>query len=179
MNRAQEIINAISKGEQKEKYAEWAKNGNAQIRYTLARHGYYPEIFIKDENESVRIETVAAHPEYIQYLLNDDEQYETVNNILSKKRDIDIEVLKQHIKDLKTFDDKYFREDMELKLEAMLYEPIPLELTMTRYQLYLAKSPLWARDLPPEDIYNVITTLEEYIEDEFKYLEEEINVHRK
>ena len=171
MNRAQEIINAISKGEQKEKYAEWAKNGNAQIRYTLARHGYYPEIFIKDENESVRIETVAAHPEYIQYLLNDDEQYETVNNILSKKRDIDIEVLKQHIKDLKTFDDKYFREDMELKLEAMLYEPIPLELTMTRYQLYLAKSPLWARDLPPEDIYNVITTLEEYIEDEFKYIE--------
>ena len=179
LNRAQEIINAISKGEQKEKYAEWAKNGNAQIRYTLARHGYYPEIFIKDENESVRIETVAAHPEYIQYLLNDDEQYETVNNILSKKRDIDIEVLKQHIKDLKTFDDKYFREDMELKLEAMLYEPIPLELTMTRYQLYLAKSPLWARDLPPEDIYNVIITLEEYIEDEFKYLEEEINVHRK
>lgn len=179
MNRAQEIINAISKGEQKEKYAEWAKNGNAQIRYTLARHGYYPEIFIKDENESVRIETVAAHPEYIQYLLNDDEQYETVNNILSKKRDIDIEVLKQHIKDLKTFDDKYFREDMELKLEAMLYEPIPLELTMTRYQLYLAKSPLWARDLPPEDIYNVIITSEEYIEDEFKYLEEEINVHRK
>ena len=171
LNRAQEIINAISKGEQKEKYAEWAKNGNAQIRYTLARHGYYPEIFIKDENESVRIETVAAHPEYIQYLLNDDEQYETVNNILSKKRDIDIEVLKQHIKDLKTFDDKYFREDMELKLEAMLYEPIPLELTMTRYQLYLAKSPLWARDLPPEDIYNVITTLEEYIEEEFKYIE--------
>lgn len=66
-----------------------------------------------------------------------------------------------------------------MKLEAMRYEPTPLELTMTRYQLYLAKSPLWARDLPPEDIYNVITTLEEYIEDEFKYLEEEINVHRK
>lgn len=80
-------------------------------------------------------------------------------------------MLKQHIEDLKTFDDKYFREDMELKLEAILYEPTPLELTMTRYQLYLAKSPLWARDLPPEDIYNVITTLDEYIEDEFKYIE--------
>lgn len=171
MNIAQEIIKAISKGEQKEKYSEWAKNVNAQIRYTLARHGYYPEIFIKDENENIRIETVKAHPDYIQYLLNDEKQYETVNNILSKERDIDIEVLKQHIQDLKTFDDKYFREDMELKLEAMLYEPIPLELTMTRYQLYLAKSPLWARDLPPEDIYNVITTLEEYIEDEFKYIE--------
>ena len=125
MNRAQEIINAISKGEQKEKYAEWAKNGNAQIRYTLARHGYYPEIFIKDENENIRIETVAAHPEYIQYLLNDENQYETVNNILSKEHDIDIEVLKQHIQDLKTFEKEYFREDMELKLEAMQYEPTP------------------------------------------------------
>lgn len=54
MNREQEIINAIRKGEQKEKYLEWGKNGNKQIRYTLARHGYYPEIFIKDENESVK-----------------------------------------------------------------------------------------------------------------------------
>ena len=170
MNRAQEIINAIRNGEQKEKYAEWAKNGNAQIRYTLARHGYYPEIFIKDENESVRIETIAAHPEYIQYLLNDDDQYETVNNILSKKHDIDIEVLKQHIEDLKTFNDEYFREDMELKLKSMLHEPTPIELTMTRYQLYLAKSPLWARDLSPDDIYNVLCTLDEDIEDEFKYL---------
>lgn len=171
MNNTQEIINAISKGEQKEKYAEWATNRNAQIRHTLARHGYYPELFITDENENIRVVTVVAHPEYIQYLLNDEKQYETVNNILSKERDIDIEVLKQHIEDLKTFDDKYFREDMELKLEAILYEPTPLELTMTRYQLYLAKSPLWARDLPPEDIYNVITTLDEYIEDEFKYIE--------
>lgn len=170
MNRAQEIINAISKGQQKEKYLEWAKNGNAQIRYTLARHGYYPEIFIKDENESVRIETVATHPEYIQYLLNDDEQYETVNNILSKKRDIDIDVLRQHIKDLKIFNDMYFREDMELKLEAMMHEPTPLELTMTRYQLYLAKSPLWARDLTPDDIYNVLCTYYKDIEEEFKYL---------
>ena len=171
MNREQQIINIISKGQHKEKYLEWAKNGNTQIRYTLARHGYYPEIFIKDENESIRIETVAAHPEYIQYLLNDDEQYETVNNILSKKRDIDIEVLKQHIKDLKTFNDMYFREDMELKLETMMHEPTPLELTMTGYQLYLAKSPLWARDLTPDDIYTVLCTDYEDIEKEFKYIE--------
>lgn len=179
MNREQEIINAIRKGEQKEKYLEWAKNGNKQIRYTLARHGYYPDIFIKDAIASVRIETVAAHPEYIQHMLNDEKQYETVNNILSKEQDIDIEVLKQHIKDLKTFDDEYIRDDMELKLEAMLHEPTPLELTMTRYQLYLAKSPLWARDLKPDDIYQVIITLDEYIEDEFKYIEEKINEHRK
>lgn len=171
ISRAQEIINAIRNGEQKEKYAEWSKNRNAQIRYTLARHGYYPDIFIKDENENIRIQTVAAHPEYIRYMLNDEKQYETVNNILSHKCDIDIEVLKQHIEDLKTFNDEYFREDMELKLKSMLHEPTPIELTMTRYQLYLAKSPLWARDLSPDDIYNVLCTYYEDIEEEFKYLE--------
>ena len=170
-NRAQEIINAIRNGEQKKKYAEWAKNSNAQIRYTLARHGYYPEIFIKDENENIRIQTVAAYPEYIRYMLNDEKQYETVNNILSHKCDIDIEVLKQHIEDLKTFNDESFREDMELKLKSMLHEPTPIELTMTRYQLYLAKSPFWARDLPPEYIYDILNMVEDDIEDEFKYLD--------
>lgn len=172
MNRAQEIINAIRNGEQKEKYAEWAKNSNAQIRYTLARHGYYPDIFIKDENENIRIQTVTAHPEYIRYMLNDENQYETVNNILSKEHDIDIEVLKQHIEDLKTFNDEYFREDMELKLKSMLHEPTPIELTMTRYQLYLVKSPLWARDLSPDDIYDVLCTVySDDIKDKLKYLE--------
>ena len=97
--------------------------------------------------------------------------YETVNHILTTERDIDIDVLRQHIEDLKTFDDEYYRADMELKLKSMSHEPTPLELTMTRYQLYLAKSPLWARDLTPEDIYYISLTSEEDIEDEFKKLE--------
>lgn len=66
-----------------------------------------------------------------------------------------MKVLKQHIEDLKNFDNEYYREDMELKFQAMLYDPTSIEFTMTKYQLYLAKSPLWARDLTPEEIYNI------------------------
>lgn len=42
---------------------------------------------------------------------------------------------------------------------------------MTRYQLYLAKSPFWARDLPPKYIYDILNMVEDDIEDEFKYLD--------
>ena len=49
---------------------------------------------------------------------------------------------------------------------------------MTRYQLYLAKSPFWARDLPPEYIYDILNMveddIEDDIEDELKYLEDEL-----
>lgn len=168
MNTENDIITAIFKGEQQEKYAEWAKHKNAQIRYALAQQGYYPEIFIKDEQQDIQIQTFTKHPETIKYLLNDEKQYKTVNLILTTEQNIDIDVLKQHIKDLKNFDDEYYREDMELKLQAMLYNPTPIELTMTKYQLYLAKSPLWARDLSPEEIYYISITSEEDVENEFK-----------
>mgnify|MGYP003082079798 CR=1 FL=1 len=168
MNTENDIITAIFKGEQQEKYAEWAKHKNAQIRYALAQQGYYPEIFIKDEQQDIQIQTFTKHPETIKYLLNDEKQYKTVNLILTTEQNIDIDVLKQHIEDLKNFDDEYYREDMELKLQAMLYNPTPIELTMTKYQLYLAKSPLWARDLSPEEIYYISITSEEDVENEFK-----------
>ena len=168
MNTENDIITAIFKGEQQEKYAEWTKHKNSQIRYALAQQGYYPEIFIKDEQQDIQIQTFTKHPETIKYLLNDEKQYKTVNLILTTEQDIDIDVLKQHIKDLKNFDDEYYREDMELKLQAMLYNPTPIELTMTKYQLYLAKSPLWARDLSPEEIYYISITSEEDVENEFK-----------
>lgn len=168
MDTENDIITAIFKGEQQEKYAEWAKHKNAQIRYALAQQGYYPEIFIKDEQQDIQIQTFTKHPETIKYLLNDEKQYKTVNLILTTEQNIDIDVLKQHIEDLKNFDDEYYREDMELKLQAMLYNPTPIELTMTKYQLYLAKSPLWARDLSPEEIYYISITSEEDVENEFK-----------
>lgn len=168
MNTENDIITAIFKGEQQEKYAEWAKHKNAQIRYALAQQGYYPEIFIKDEQQDIQIQTFTKHPETIKYLLNDEKQYKTVNLILTTEQNIDIDVLKQHIEDLKNFDDEYYRENMELKLQAMLYNPTPIELTMTKYQLYLAKSPLWARDLSPEEIYYISITSEEDVENEFK-----------
>ena len=104
-------------------------------------------------------------------MLRQKKDVRVVANLLMEEVYPDIEVLKQHIQDLKTFEPHYFRKDVELKLMALTKEPTPLELTMTPYQLYRAQSPLWARKLPPLEIYNILWTEEKDVEQEFKYLE--------
>lgn len=45
---------------------------------------------------------------------------------------------------------------LRVKLEALTQEPSPIEKTMTRSQLYLTDSPLWALDMIPRDIIEII-----------------------
>jgi hypothetical protein len=45
---------------------------------------------------------------------------------------------------------------LRVKLEALTQEPSPIEKTMTRSQLYLTDSPLWALDMIPRDIIEIV-----------------------
>lgn len=45
---------------------------------------------------------------------------------------------------------------LRIKLEALTHEPSPIEKTMTRSQLYSTDSPLWALDMRPRDIIEII-----------------------
>lgn len=45
---------------------------------------------------------------------------------------------------------------LTLKLEAITREPSPIEKTMTRSQLYLTDSPLWANDMTSRDIIEIV-----------------------
>lgn len=45
---------------------------------------------------------------------------------------------------------------LRVKLEALTQEPSPIEKTMTRSQLYLTDSPLWALDMTPRDIIEIV-----------------------
>lgn len=167
----EEIIRAIRTNKQPEKYKDWSQHANDGIRYELAKQGYFPDKFINDKSPHVRMITVKTHPEYLAKLLKQEKDVRVVDQLLIDEVYPDIEVLKQHIEDLKTFKPYYFRKDVELKLSALTHKPTPIELTMTPYQLYLANSPLWALKLPPIEIYNIITTDEKYVEQELKYLE--------
>lgn len=169
--KASEIVYHIRTNKQEEMYEEWAQHPNEGVRYALAEQGHFPDTFINDKSPEVRMETVKAHPEYITKLLRQKKNVRVVAQLLMEEVYPDIEVLKQHIEDLKTFEPHYFRKDVELKLMALTKEPTPLELTMAPYQLYLAKSPLWALKLPPMEIYNILWTEEKDVEQEFKYLE--------
>ena len=167
----EEIIHAIRTNKQTENYEDWSQHPNEGIRYELAKQGYFPDKFINDKSPEVRMTTVTANPEYLTKLLKQEKNVRVVAQLLMEEVYPDIEVLKQHIEDLKTFDPYYFRKDVELKLTALTQKPTPLELTMTPYQLYRAQSPLWALKLPPMEIYNILWTEEKEVEQQFKYLE--------
>lgn len=166
----EEIIRSIRTNKQIEKYEDWSQHANEGIRYELAKQGYFPDKFINDKSPNVRRMTVTAHPEYLTKLLKQ-KDVRVVAHLLMEEVYPDIEVLKQHIEDIKTFEPHYFRKDVELKLSALTHKPTLLELTMTPYQLYLANSPLWALKLPPKEIYNILQADEKDVEQEFKYLE--------
>lgn len=55
--------------------------------------------------------------------------------------------------------EQYHRQYMRalrIKLEALTHEPSPIEKTMTRSQLYSTDSPLWALDMRPRDIIEIV-----------------------
>ena len=45
---------------------------------------------------------------------------------------------------------------LRIKLESLTCEPSPIEKTMTRSQLYSTDSPLWALDMRPRDIIEIV-----------------------
>ena len=145
----------IRNGEGTEFYEEWAKHEDSSVRYTLAQMGYYPEIFIDDKQLAVREMALRTHPEYLTKLLGTKENLMIVNEYLEEQDNINVDVLEQHIKDMKNDKSGYYIEDIETKLKALKHEPSPIEATMTPLQLYQADSPLWALPFRPQAIYEI------------------------
>ena len=146
------IIKAINNGEHKGYYEKWSQHEDSNVRYTLAINGYFPDRFIKDTNEDVKMGVLSSHPEYIHHLLDDETVYQRVNLVIEKEKYPDVDVLAEHIENVKKFNSDFYIEDMEIKLKSSTHTPTPLELTMTPVQLYKANSPLWALHMTPEDI---------------------------
>lgn len=48
---------------------------------------------------------------------------------------------------------------LRVKLESLTHEPSPIEKTMTRSQLFLTNSPLWATDIKPRNIIEIIAAV--------------------
>lgn len=146
------IIKAIRNGEHTEFYEKWSHHEDSNVRYTLAINGYFPDRFINDKNDNVRMVVLTVHPEYTRHLLDDATLYQRVNLYLEQQRYPDVDVLAKHIENVKKFNSDFYIEDMEIKLKSLTHTPTPLELTMTPVQLYKANSPLWALHMTPEDI---------------------------
>jgi len=58
--------------------------------------------------------------------------------------------------------DKWYHDYMyalRIKLESLTKEPSPIEKTMTRSQLYVTDSPLWAVDIRPRNIIEILAAV--------------------
>ena len=159
------IINAIHNGEQEEKYNEWKYHDSADVRRALAENGYYPEHFIQDVSVDVQAATLKKHPEYVDKLIGDEYMIGTVTSLLETQQHPNVDVLRRHVDDYKKFMPGEYIEPIELKLKSY-NEYSPIEKTMTRYQLYKAGSPLWAKDIRIDFIEAILNMESEIQTDE-------------
>lgn len=158
----QKICNAIANGEETEKYTIWKTSSEKDIRKALAKAGYWPEYFIHDEDNFVRVAVLNKHPEYVNELLKNPINHADIHWFVYRKPSPDIRILKA----LSEYAAKEHQTTgvqattLNLKLKALETAVTPLQTTMTRRQLFDAKSPLWASDLGIERMHKVLTTVQ-------------------
>lgn len=135
----------IKNGEHQELYHEWAMTARTDIRADLAYYGYELDTLIHDPNAAIRRLVMYNRPNYIKqrYEYEDPEDVYAAIQQLSK---LDVKVLMSQLSHWRDIDENITK-TLELKLKLMNYTPTELEKTMSRVQLYMADSPLWAHDL--------------------------------
>lgn len=173
-----ECIKLINQGLATEKYAEWATTGPLEVKLALVNKGYEFDILIHDPSPSIRRRVMLAEPSYVTYRMHYQEDQSTINEALDDQVTADLEVIKLQIKyrEEQGYDNPY----MEVKYDALSRTPTLLEANMRRADLYLAGSPMWARDLQFIDVWSVceefsgITPTKEEVEAVFSELMDDL-----
>lgn len=146
-------INLIKQGLATEKYEEWAKTGSKGVKMALVDNGYCHDILIHDSSPSIRRDVMVVDPSYIKYRMHHREDQRIINNILDNKVTADLDVIKAQIGYCKKLESP--NPHMEVKYAALSRTPTLLEANMSRVDLYLTGSPMWARDLQFVDVWSV------------------------
>ena len=172
-----ECIKLIEQGIATEQYTEWATNGPLEVKLALLNKGYAFDILIHDPSPFIRGRVMLADPSYVKYRMHYQEDQSAINTALDEQVIADLDVIKLQIKyrEEQGYDNPY----MEVKYDALSRTPTLLEANMRRADLYLAGSPMWARDLAFVDVWSVceefscITPTREEVEEVFSELMDE------
>lgn len=158
----QKICEAIANGEETEKYIIWKTSSEKDIRKALAKAGYWPEYFIHDVDNFVRVAVLNKHPEYVNELLKNPINHSDIHWFVYRKPSPDIRILKA-LSEYAAHEHQTTgmqATTLNLKRKALETVRTPLQSTMTRRQLFDAKSPLWTSDLSIERMHKVLTTVQ-------------------
>lgn len=141
------IQRLIMSGHGTEYYEEWKTHPDWEIRKEIAENGYYPDEFIKDKDDRVRIAVFDANPTYeiLEILIQDVRLHEFIMPRLYNWSDIDEQMIELIFKYVDIIDSE--KESVAAKLQALKQPVTAMTSTMTTEQLYLVNNPLWARTL--------------------------------
>lgn len=141
------IRRLIMSGHGTEYYEEWKTHPDWEIRKEIAENGYYPDEFMKDKNDKVRIAVFDANPTYeiLEILIQDVRLHEQIMPRLYYWADINEQIIELISKYVDIIDSE--KESVDAKLQALKQPVTAMTSTMTTEQLYLANNPLWARNL--------------------------------
>lgn len=134
----------ITNGYATEFYERWSKHTSPDIRFELAKNGYFPEKFVRDRSKIVRAAVLEKHPEYaFQLLGGTNYERDRAEGVIRNMTDITLEQMETYVRKIGGLDLR--GEHYRLKLESLRKVPTPMEATMMPQALHKIGNPLWAR----------------------------------
>lgn len=152
----------VANGAKSEYYEIWKDSYDPDIRRVLAEYGYFPETFINDADPQVRMAALKRNPQYLPYYFRDEALYDYISAYYVTQQKPNIEhyemfllVNDRKVKQAEITSRVKLADVIRIK-KASEREATTIEQTMTVTQLYDTGSPLWAKNLTLDDIYEVM-----------------------
>lgn len=174
------ITGIINQGLGTEYYEEWKTHKHHTIRQALAQNGYYPDLFIADDDSRVREAVVTAHPEYCEQLLAQHHaidwrfvlmQIDDTTDLKTIKAFLDAPVPTKAINPIPDEKDNLKLQAIRVMYAVKTSQPSAIEKTMSRTQLFQSQSPYWANDVTLKRIEAILELYDAIKTDIFfKYL---------
>lgn len=142
------IANLVRYNHAQEHYKEWAKNGEDEVQKALLEKGLYIDILNQSNNADVRYAVAKRYPNLsLAYLksLNDNKHYRSLDLLMSQTKP-DTKALK-FLFSLNWHKTGYNLQTLKSKYKVMHKVPTIIEKTMSPFQLYQARNPLWKQNL--------------------------------
>ena len=172
------ILAAIRANLMEEHYEQWSTHNAWKVRKELAKKGYFPEVFSRDNDSDVRSAVFFAYPRLAKDALSNYPTYAKMWENIKFEREIPAELLEifLHTPIPQGRDDIYLSY-VQRKYEGMKATPTPFEATMSFKQLFSTDNPLWAKDLTVDEQMRLVRRIkmygQEYVEE---HLEEYITI---
>lgn len=143
------IAELVRYGHAKEHYKEWAENGEDEVQEALLEKGLYVDILSQSKSENIQYEIAERYPyRTLNYLksLNFNEKPGYGFDLLMSQTEPDVKALK-FLLTRNWHKTGYNLQILKGKYKAMHKVPNVIEKTMSSFQLYQARNPLWKQNL--------------------------------